>query len=47
VEGDLTVEATAAMMGYGDEANFRRAFRRWHGQTATEFRRSSTTLQRA
>ncbi len=27
----LTVEATAILLGYNDEANFRRAFKRWHG----------------
>lgn len=30
-EGGLTVEATAALLGYGDTANFRRAFKRWFG----------------
>ncbi len=30
-DGQLSIEATAALMGYGDEANFRRAFKRWYG----------------
>ena len=38
VDGGLTVEATAALMGYGDEANFRRAFRRWHGCSPRAYR---------
>ncbi len=38
VDGGLTVEATASLMGYGDEANFRRAFRRWHGCSPRAYR---------
>ena len=34
----LTVEAIAALLGYHDTANFRRAFRRWHGVPPAEFR---------
>ena len=37
----LTVEAIAALLGYHDTANFRRAFRRWHGVPPNEFRRQS------
>lgn len=34
----LTVEAIAALLGYHDTSNFRRAFRRWHGVPPNEFR---------
>ncbi|GAA5317654.1 MAG: ornithine utilization transcriptional regulator OruR [Candidatus Pelagadaptatus aseana] len=36
-QGGLTIEATAALMGYGDEANFRRAFKRWFGKPVTSY----------
>ena len=38
--GDLSVESIAALLGYHDSANFRRAFRRWHGCSPQDFRRS-------
>ncbi len=37
-EDRLSVDATANLLGYHDAANFRRAFRRWHQMTPTEFR---------
>jgi len=37
-DGGLTVEAVAALLGYHDSANFRRAFRRWTGTTPSAFR---------
>jgi AraC-like DNA-binding protein len=37
----LTVEAIAALLGYHDTANFRRAFRRWQGMPPNEFRQRS------
>jgi len=37
-DGGLTVEAVAALLGYHDSANFRRAFRRWTGTTPSTFR---------
>ena len=40
-ESDLSVEAVAALLGYHDTANFRRAFKRWFDVTPSEFRRSS------
>lgn len=39
-ESGLTVEAVAALLGYHDTANFRRAFRRWFKITPSEFRAS-------
>ena len=39
-ESRLGVEAIAALLGYHDSANFRRAFRRWHGTSPAEFRRA-------
>jgi AraC-like DNA-binding protein len=35
----LSVEATATLLGYNDEANFRRAFKRWHGCSPQVHRR--------
>lgn len=37
-ESDLSVESIAALLGYHDAANFRRAFRRWFGQAPATFR---------
>jgi AraC-like DNA-binding protein len=38
-ESGLSVEAVAALLGYHDTANFRRAFKRWFGQTPQAYRR--------
>ena len=35
----LTIEAISARLGYSDDRAFRRAFKRWTGQTPAEFRR--------
>ena len=35
----LSVEATATLLGYTDEANFRRAFKRWHGCSPQVYRK--------
>jgi AraC-like DNA-binding protein len=45
-ESELSVEAVAALLGYHDTSNFRRAFRRWYGITPSEFRRSGTPAAR-
>ncbi|MAZ89581.1 MAG: hypothetical protein CL693_18260 [Cellvibrionaceae bacterium] len=45
IADSLSVEATATLLGYGDEANFRRAFKRWFGHSPQVHRqKSSTTL---
>lgn len=35
---NLTVEVTSVLLGYSDEANFRRAFKRWYGMPAGVYR---------
>lgn len=40
-DSDLSVEAIAALLGYHDAANFRRAFRRWYRRSPQEFRHQS------
>ena len=37
-ESALTVEAVAALLGYGDTAAFRKAFRRWYGTSPSAFK---------
>ena len=36
----LSVEAIAFLLGYSDDRAFRRAFKRWTGQTPAEFRKT-------
>lgn len=40
-DSSLSVESIAAMLGYHDSANFRRAFRRWYGVSPQKFRQQS------
>lgn len=42
-ESALSVEAVAALLGYGDTAAFRKAFHRWYGQSPSHFRQSIKT----
>lgn len=39
--GAMSIEAIGGMVGFGDTANFRRAFRRWTGMSPREFRASN------
>jgi len=34
----MTTEDIAALVGFSDAANFRRAFKRWTGKTPSEYR---------
>lgn len=44
-ESTLAVEAIAEILNYHDSASFRRAFKRWYGQTPADFRRSYRRVQ--
>ncbi|WP_162846009.1 AraC family transcriptional regulator [Seongchinamella sediminis] len=38
---DLSIESIAVLLGYHDSANFRRAFKRWHGMPPADYRRQA------
>ena len=38
LESDMTIEAVSTLLGYCDTAAFRKAFRRWYGQSPNEYR---------
>ena len=40
-DSGLSVEALAALLGYSDTAAFRKAFRRWYGQTPSDYRQGT------
>lgn len=42
LDSDLGIEAIASRLGYSDNRAFRRAFKRWTGQTPVEFRQCCT-----
>lgn len=42
LDENLTVEATSVLLGYNDEANFRRAFKRWYGVSTGVYRQQKT-----
>jgi AraC-like DNA-binding protein len=39
-ESDQVVESIAVLLGYFDTSAFRKAFRRWYGQSPEEYRRN-------
>lgn len=41
-DSDLGIEAISSQLGYSDDRAFRRAFKRWTGQTPVEFRQYCT-----
>ena len=41
---NLTVDATATLLGYTDEANFRRAFKRWFGCSPQAYKSGAPTV---
>lgn len=41
LDSDMTVEAVATLLGYYDTAAFRKAFRRWYGQSPTDYRNNA------
>lgn len=45
-ESELSVEAIAALLGYHDSSNFRRAFKRWFDVPPDQYRRASTLKSR-
>lgn len=40
-DSTLSVDSIAALLGYHDSANFRRAFRRWYGVTPRDYRQQT------
>jgi AraC-like DNA-binding protein len=42
---DLTLSQVAYMLGFSDQSNFSRAFKRWTGESPREFRRSAEVRQ--
>lgn len=38
LESNMTIEAVATLLGYYDTAAFRKAFRRWYGQSPSDYR---------
>ncbi|MEM8661122.1 MAG: AraC family transcriptional regulator [Pseudomonadota bacterium] len=38
----LTLDIIAERLGYSDPSNFRRAFKKWTGETPTSFRKALT-----
>jgi len=45
IEKSFSVDVIAGLLGYSDAANFRRAFKRWHGVTPQQFRESLSSDQ--
>ncbi|WP_390617004.1 AraC family transcriptional regulator ligand-binding domain-containing protein [Maricurvus nonylphenolicus] len=43
-ESNFSIDAVAASLGYCDAAAFRKAFRRWYGQTPSQYRRDKLLM---
>lgn len=44
IDTNLSIDAIASQLGYQDTANFRRAFKRWHDCTPSDYRRANTLI---
>jgi AraC-like DNA-binding protein len=44
-EQSISVDVVAELLGYSDAANFRRAFKRWHGATPQQYRESKLSYR--
>jgi AraC-like DNA-binding protein len=44
-EQSIFVDVVAELLGYSEAANFRRAFKRWHGATPQQYRESKLSYR--
>ncbi len=43
-QGDIAGTEVAYLLGFAEQSSFNRAFKRWSGQTPTEYRRQTARL---
>ena len=43
-DGNMSVDAVAALLNYHDSANFRRAFKRWFQKTPDQYRQQLNSI---